>query len=340
MVFRAPITSPAAWLGPEIQDDDGWILRVDDAANREIEAALRHAQARGVSIPFDADQLPLPGFAEVLDTVPDRLEEGVGFVLVRGLEHERYSDAEAELVYWAIARHLGTLISQNARGHLLGHVRDEGRSLSDPTARGYQTAERLDFHTDQLPVDILGLYCLRTARRGGASKLVSGLTVHNVLQDERPDLLEVLYEPFNVDWRDEEPDGETPWYVTPVYGEADGKVSIRVVTSHFYESVSRFSPELGLTPTQREALAAIQEIANRPELRLSMDFQPGDIQLLNNHVVLHARDSYEDHEEPERKRHLLRAWIALPEHRQRTLSPGLEDRRRFVRAGGFATRAA
>ena len=133
---------------------------------------------------------------------------GLGVMLVRGLPRENYSRADCELIYWGIGVHIGKPVSQNARGHVLGHVTDEGRDLSDPNARGYQTRNRLDFHCDQLPFDIIGLFCLRTAKSGGTSYLVSAPAVHNTLLAERPELLDVLYQPFHVDWRGDHPDGD------------------------------------------------------------------------------------------------------------------------------------
>lgn len=326
---------PQAWLGPDIEDDPSWIHHLDDQSIEEIDAALQRVKSRGVGIPFDASEFPLPHLSSVLDGIPDRLENGLGFVLLRGIPRNRYSVEECELIYWGIGTNLGMPISQNTRGHLLGHVRDEGKSFEDPTTRGYQTSAKMDFHADQLPVDILGLFCVQTAKSGGASTLVSALTVHDVLLDERPDLVEVLHQPFSIDWRGEEPEGEQPWYESPMFSFHDGKLTSRVTSRQYFDSVTRYGDELRLSDIQREALDAVQTVANRPELRLSMDFQPGDIQLLNNHALLHAREAFEDYPEPERKRHLLRMWIALPAERRRGLSPMLADRYRFVEGGGI-----
>jgi hypothetical protein len=256
-------------------------------------------------------------------------------MLIRGIPRERYTDEECELLYWGLGAHLGTPVSQNGRGHLLGHVRDEGRIHADPTARGYQTRQRMDFHTDMLPVDVLGLFCLRTAKSGGASKLTSALTLHNVLREERPDLLEALYGMFHIDWRGEEPAGEKPFFTLPMFSERDGKVTVRINSLPYYESAARFGEQFRPTVIQREALEAVQEIANRPELMLTMEFREGDIQLINNHVMLHAREAYEDYPEPGRERHLLRMWIAVDDARRRPLADSLSARYRWVRAGGI-----
>ena len=329
------IVDAGAWIGPRIQDDSTWIHQLDDLAIAEIENALTNLHKIKARIPFSVEAFPLPTFAAKLKIILDKLEHGCGFALLRGLPRERYTDEDCALIYWGIGVHLGNPISQNARGHRLGHVRDEGRSYEDPDARGYQTHQRMDFHCDLLPVDVLGLFCLRTAKSGGVSALVSALTVHNVLGVERPDLLNTTYGLFNVDWRNEEPEGEQPWFSIPMFSVRDGKVSSRFCSRPYYESVSRYGETLVLTNLQREALDKVQEIANRPELRLSMSFQEGDIQLINNHMIMHAREAFEDYEDEARKRHLLRMWIAVSDDQRRPLSDALSGRYNWVKNGGI-----
>jgi hypothetical protein len=336
---RKIITDPGAWIGSESQHEASWIYRLDAGSAEEIDAALAHAKRCSVSIPFAADAFPLPRFAAELDGILQEVENGRGFMLLRGIPRQRYTDEDCELLYWGLMSHLGRPVSQNARGHLLGHVRDEGREIADPNARAYQTRQRMDFHTDMLPIDVLGLFCMRTARSGGESKVVSALTIHNVLREERPDLLETLYGVFHLDWRGEEPEGESPWFTLPMFSEADGKVTARIVSLPYYESASRFGEQYRPTAIQREALETVQEIANRPELMLSMDFQEGDIQLLNNHTTLHARTAYVDYDEPGRQRHLLRMWIAVSDARRRPLADALRDRYEWVRRGGIPVKS-
>jgi hypothetical protein len=333
------ITGPGAWLGSELQHDASWIHRLDARAIEEIDSALARVKRAGARIPFAADLFPLPRLAAVLDGILEEVENGRGLALLRGIPRDRYTDEECELLYWGLCAHLGRPVSQNARGHLLGHVRDEGRVIADPNVRLYQTNRRMDFHTDMLPVDVLGLFCLRAAKSGGESRVVSALTVHNVLNEERPDLLEALYGMFHVDWRGEEPAGERPWFAIPMFSACDGKVTSRICNRTYFESAARFGDEHRLGDVQREALDVAQEIANRPALMLSMYFQEGDIQLLNNHMTLHARTAYEDYDEPARQRHLLRMWIAVPDARRRQLSVALADRYRWVEKGGIPLRS-
>lgn len=337
---RPHITSPDAWTGPAIQHDLSWTYHLNAAEIAEIDAALNHVKRSGASIPFAADSFPLPRFAATLDGILEEIENGRGFKLIRGIPRQRYTDAECEMIYWGLGVHLGDPVSQNARGHRLGHVRDEGRVLADPNARAYQTSQRMDFHTDLLPIDVLGLFCMRTAKSGGASKLTSALTIHNVLREERPDLLEALYGMFHLDWRGEEPEGEQPWFTIPMFSVRDNQITARICSLVYYESAARFGEQYRPTAVQRAALGAVQEIANRPQLMLTMDFQEGDIQFINNHTMMHAREAYEDHDEPGRQRHLLRMWIAVPDAKRRPLAESLADRYRWVQRGGIPAKAA
>ena len=332
---REIITGPGAWIGPQIQQQREWIFNVDADAVDEIDAALASVKASGVRIPFERDRFPLPRLAPKLDALLDEIENGRGFVLVRGIPRAKYSDDDCELVYWGLGVHFGNPVSQNRRGHRLGHVRDEGRVISDPSARAYQTRLRMDFHTDMLPVDVLGLFCLRTAKSGGASKLVSALTIHNILREERPDLLEALYGTFHVDWRGEEPAGEKPWSALPMFSTCDGRVTTRICSLPYYDSAARFGEQYRPTALQREALETVQDIANRPEIMLTMAFEEGDIQLINNHILMHAREAFEDYDEPGRERHLLRMWIAVDDDRRRPLADALTERYRWVKRGGI-----
>ena len=329
------IEEAGAWVGPKIQDDESWIYHLSDGEVAEIDAALQNLNSSNINIPFAPNQFSLPKLADRLDLILDDLENRLGLALIRGLPRERYSDDECAKIYWGIGSHFGTPVSQNSRGHRLGHVRDEGKSYDDPTARGYQTNQKMDFHTDLLPVDILGLFCLRTSKFGGESALVSALTIHNVLSRERPDLLEVLYGDFNMDWRGEEPEGEKPYFIIPMISRVENRTTSRYVSRQYFESTSRFGDDVALKDDQREALNMVQEIANRPELRLSMKFQEGDMQFLNNHITMHSRTAFEDYEEPDLKRHLLRMWIAVEDNRRRPLSDALADRYEWVKRGGF-----
>jgi hypothetical protein len=334
------IEGPDVWLGADLQGRDDWIVRLDDGDIAEIDAALANAKKAGAALPFDTELFPLDGLRAKLDRIVGLVSHGCGVALVRGLPRERYTPEECDLIYWGIGRHMGTPVSQNPRGHMVGYVRDEGRTMGDPDARGYQTAGELQFHTDQLPTDILGLFCVNTARSGGESHIVSSLAIHNAVLEERPELLPYLYEPMAVDWRGDEPPGEPPWYMVPIFSLAEGKLTARFTNRFFVRSTVRHGEHLAPTAEQWEALEFAHSVAERPEMRLTMEFEPGDMQFINNHTTLHGRSPFEDWVEPDRKRLLLRLWIALDDGKRRPLSPLLDERYHWVREGGIPKRDA
>ena len=185
---------------------DDWIIHLDDSDIAEIDGALNVAMSRGVQVPFATADFPLDHLRARLAHLRDMVCHGYGVALLRGLPRDRYTTEECELIYWGIGAHLGRSISQSLRGDLIGYVQDEGGVMDDANVRGYKTAGALQFHCDQLPADILGLFCVNDARMGGESHIVSALAMHNVIRAERPDLLPHLYEPINVDWRGDEPE--------------------------------------------------------------------------------------------------------------------------------------
>ncbi len=310
MTDLQPYLHPSAWTAAELADPGRYTLHFDAADLDEIEAALRAAKSAGRSIPsMDAEGFPLPRLRTMLRDVRARLEDGPGVVLLRGLPVERWGKPDAALVFWGLGAHLGPAFAQNAQGDVLGHVRDLGASRADPKARGYQTREMLPFHNDS--TDVVGLMCLNTARSGGLSRVASSTAVHNELVATRPDLAATLYGDFCQDRRGEELAGERPWFVTPFFVRHAGRLFVKYNRSYVM-SAQRFEAVPRLTPLQLEALDAVARLCADPRFCLEMALEPGDIQFVCNHVVLHSRTDYEDWPEPARKRHLLRLWLRTP----------------------------
>lgn len=306
-----PVMTRAAWRGADIHDGEEWIYRLDAGEIAEIDDALAHLKSTGRQIPdVGKEHFPLKRFARTLRLLQTEIENGLGIMLVRGLPRERYSAEEMGLIYWGIGAHFGRAVAQNAQGDVLGHVRDMGRDqYKDMHARGYQTASRLPFHNDSC--DIVGLCCLETARSGGLSAVASSVAVYNELASSRPDLVQVLSEPFYADRRGEESPGQKPYYVTPTFIWHHGRMFNRYNRT-FINSAQRFNEVPRLSALQIEALDSVDRLCNDPALRLDMKLERGDMQFVNNYVVLHSRTAYEDHPEEARKRHLLRLWLRTP----------------------------
>jgi Taurine catabolism dioxygenase TauD, TfdA family len=308
--IRRPIEGPSVWFADDMRGREAeWSYRLSPAEVAQLETALRAVQARGLDIATISRQnFPLPTLGPVLDRLCEDVLNGRGFVLLRGVPVEGRPIAESAAMYWGIGAYFGSARSQNAKGHLLGHVYDlGGSSAADPTIRSYATAERQNFHIDRC--DVVALLCLRRAKSGGLSAIASSMAVHNVMLERRPDLLDQLYQPMPVDRRGEVPEGKAPFYEAPVFNPYAGNVSVLYSRLHIGSS-QRFAEARRLTPADIEALDMLGALAADDALRLDMTFMPGDIQFLHNHTILHARTGYEDWPEAERKRHLLRLWLA------------------------------
>ncbi len=306
-----PLDGPASWYGPELSKDQSWIYPLSEGEIQEVWAATEPLVANNVEIAaITKDRFPLPGLGSRLADICNAVTKGRGFALLRGLPSDKWNHRELATAFYGIGTHFGNVRAQNAKGHILGHVKDLGRDAEhDPTARVYQTAERQTFHTDRS--DIVALLCLQTAKSGGASSLVSSITIYNEIYRRAPELLPTLFQPFAVDRRGEEAPGQKGYSLTPVFTWYKGYLSAYFL-KRYIESAKRFDDVPPLSSEQRAAIELVDELANDPALHLHMDFKPGDMQWVYNHTTLHDRTAFEDWPEDHRKRHLLRLWLSVP----------------------------
>ena len=296
--FPPTLSGPAVWLGPEMAARSDWLEHFSDEQVRELEAAAQNGD------------FTLPQLAPRLAGIREELLRGRGFALLRGLPVQRWGQALSEVAFVGLGRHLGTALPQNAQGDLLGHVRDLGLKGDDPKVRIYQTAERQTFHTDSC--DIVGLLCLTEAQQGGDSALVSSSTLWNEMRARRPDLAALLLQPMATDRRGEVPPGDKPYFEIPVFNWYAGEMSA-IYQRQYIDSAQRFADAPRLTPRHVEALDLFDTLANDRALHFLMRLQPGDVQLVHNHTLLHDRTAFVD--TPQQRRHLLRLWLAPPDAR-------------------------
>jgi len=308
------INSPAAWVGREMQGTpEKWLKQLTTEQISDLENAAHHYLSLGRDVgQITAKDFPLGAFSEHLKALQSKLLTGCGLEVIRGLPIEDVSAEFAATVFCGIGAHLGAARSQNAAGHILGHVRDTGASSKDTNTRIYQTSERQSFHTDS--ADVVGLLCLKTAKEGGRSLLVSALSIYNRMREQRPDLLERLFDPIATDRRGEIPEGAKPFMEIPVLNWYEGQLTV-FYQRQYIDSAQRFDGVLRLTPQHVEALDMFDALANDPELSFGMQLQPGDMQFVYNHSQLHDRTGFVDWPEPEDRRHLLRLWLSLPQDR-------------------------
>jgi hypothetical protein len=318
---RQPLKGRAAWHGKELDASGDWIRTLDDTQRREIDDALaRIKRARAPLLGFTRDDFPLASTADLLGLISDELENGRGMVRLRGLPVERYSDDDIRQIFWGIGAHLGTAVYQNAKGEIMGEVRDETKlptrtyapleegKIASSRARARSTGP-LRWHTDRC--DVIALLCVRNAKAGGISKLTSIVTIYNEILRRRPDLLEMLCQDY---WRARPTDEDGPTssraIALPVFGVRDGKLTCQY--SRTYVEQAQELPQVPrITPAQNEALDLLAAVAE--EVCLYSPFVPGDIQLLNNHVIFHGRTAYEDDSATHQL--LFRLWLSMPNSR-------------------------
>jgi len=337
--MTGPILGRVAWQGKDLAASSDWIRPLTSAEVEEIDGALRVVQRRHLAWrDMTKDDFPIPRFAAALAEIRDELENGRGVVLLRRIPVERYSEEELRIIYWGIGLHAGTPRYQNPRGELIGDVRDENRlygsvreAVTPGTLRSSRNKARsagpLRFHTDR--VDVVTLFCVRPAATGGLSKIASAVSVHNAILARRPDLHELLCQPY-YHTRQGEAGGEARYYAMPLFAVRDGRFTSQY--SRTFVEAAQHIPEVPrMSAAQNEALDLWAEVCE--ELCYSMDMRPGDIQLLNNHVVYHARTTYEDDPTPGRDRFLMRLWLSMPN--SRALPEGYETLWGSIEAGAL-----
>ena len=302
---------PAVWYRADWEQCDDWIIELTEKEIRELKNAVSLSQAVPI-VEMSACSFTLPSLASRIRKLRNELIHGRGFGVLRGLPVYEWDRESLARAYYGIGCHLGVPVSQNAQGHLLGHVYDLGLNPMDPVNRVYQTNYRQLFHTDS--TDIVGLLCLQPARSGGQSSICSSSTIYHEIAERRPDLLKVLCQRFHIDRKGEIPQGEDETYEMAVFYPDEERVTC-IYARDFIDAAQRHSHVAPLTTEQVDALNLIDELAASGDLRLDIDFLPGDIQFLHNHQILHARTSYEDWPEPERRRHLLRLWLSTADGR-------------------------
>jgi hypothetical protein len=300
-----PIVDPAGWTARELSLNDDWSYTLSNADCDEIAGTVGAIEKRGLDIKdIGRDDFILPKVAGIMADLRDELLNGRGFVLIRGLPVAHMTRAQSAIAYWGLGAHLGRAVSQNGKGHLLGHVKDVGSDYGDANTRGYLTNAHMGFHSDRC--DYVGLMCLQPSKSGGESRIASAVTHYNEILARRPDLMEELVKDYCWSWVGEIPPGDLPYYRMPVFSFQDGFMCVRGVSTQIFKSQGMAGvPDF--TEKQIEALEFYKTIVE--EVAFDMEFRQGDIQILHNHVTLHSRRGFTDWPEPERKRHLLRLWL-------------------------------
>jgi hypothetical protein len=319
LILKQKITGPAAWTGQGLAGDTSWIHVLTADAVASIDAALAAVKGKGLKFPhFGKADFPLDAQALKLPQHANELENGRGFMLMRGLPIERYSDDDINIIYYGIGLHLGEPVRQNPKGELLGSVMNVGDTSLKATTRVYETNLYLPYHSD--PSDVVGLLCVRQAKSGGVSSLVSVAAVYNEILEHHPEFLGLYYRPMYFAHLCEPLPS-----LSPIFSHHLGKLSCRYLRQ--YIELGHEIREQPLSKVEFEALDLFDSIIHKASIRVDMMLEPGDIQFANNYAVLHSRTEFEDDANPALHRKLLRLWLKMPN--ARTLAPEFPGRNGF-----------
>lgn len=314
-----PVTDPSAWTRADMDSDKSWIYALNNQESNQLNNALTHLVH--ADIPHrkvKANNFPLENFETLIRSIQDQIENGRGIAVLKGLPVAGKTVEEVELLYAGIAAHIGKSIVQDTQGTVIDHVYDRGQNYNDISVRGYTTNAKLTPHCDS--GDIVALLCVRPAREGGINTVSSSMAVYNAILAEHPHLLEALYTGFHYNIRGNGPPGkfvDITAHRVPVYSFHDGKLSCR-----FNEKAMLTAEQLPgvdtLTELETEAIKTVARLSTSREMSFDIMLEPGDLLLLCNHSIFHTRAAFEDWNEPERKRLLLRKWINIPNGRALT----------------------
>jgi hypothetical protein len=331
------VLEPAGeWYAADVADESLWTETLSGAELEEIDSALRSALAKSHDVmDISKEDFPLRAVKSRLKSIEGELINGRGFVRLRGIERDRYSREEMEMIYWGIGMQLGAPWPQNQYGHVLGDVTDQGVDPASPTSRGNEIGGiAFPYHSDGS--DLVGLMCLQSPKSGGASTVANALAIHNDLVRESPELAAELYRPQPYHFRGAEPKGARAWYEMPVFTNWGGRLFVRYIRPYIVAS-QKLEDAPRITERAELAMQRVDAMTQDPNYNVFMDLEPGDMQFINNYHVLHARAAYEDDREAGLIRHLKRLWLATdaladrPPYFQRNLSSDWEKARSVSR---------
>ncbi|ETW93367.1 MAG: hypothetical protein ETSY1_39510 [Candidatus Entotheonella factor] len=307
-VSRQPIAGSSAWRPSDFPTQDAYTFTLTEAHLSAFDQALEaNRQANRGCEDITWQDFALEPIARDVALWRDDVLHGRGFIVLRELPLDRYSEDDITTIFWGLGTHFGRAVSQSNLGDRMGHVIDVGGK--DRRERAYRNSRELMLHTDR--ADILGMACLQKAMSGGVSGYASAHTIYNEMLATRPDLVELLFEGFHYHRRGEQQSGEpavTPEKV-PVLSAWEDELSVVYLRSY----IDMGANELGqpLSEQALEALDLFETLADREDIKLTFTLEPGEVIFFNNCVLLHNRTGFEDYPEPERKRHLLRLWLMM-----------------------------
>lgn len=299
-----PFDSPAAWKAADFAGKDDITVELTPRHIDAFDAALKRLNSRGLNDIRRNDFL-LPDIADDIRNWRGEIEDGRGVLILRGFPLDRYSADEIERLWFGLGTHFGRAVSQSVLGDLVGHVVDVAGP--DSRQRAYRNSRELHLHTDRC--DTVGMFCLQKAWKGGVSSYASALAVHDEMLRTCPELLVPLWRGFHLHLFGEQQPGKPPYSPVriPVFSALDDVTTVILLRGYVDMAAEEF--DLPVSELEWKALDTFEEIANRPEFRFDFTLEPGEAMIFNNCVILHKRTGFEDHADPDLKRHLMRLWL-------------------------------
>ena len=322
-----PASGPNVWFGSDLENDLSWLTHLTSSEVKEVLTALQFVKQLDVPVhKINKKVFPLPILGPRLKEIVDQVEHGRGFAVLRGIPVNAHEQEDAVKISWGLCSYLGRGIPQSREGDYVNHIIDltdikatTNKNLAHVVSRdelrvSHHGGRRL-WHTDT--ADIVALLCLRKARSGGQSWLASAKATHNVILSEHPECLPALYEGYYYHrLADDQAAGTSSLSreKVPVFSaRGANNLSCYYIPEPIQRAIDREKVEYSEVATRARDL--IEEIPHRPEMKLTMDLEPGDLQIIDNRSLLHARADYEDWPELERRRHLLRLWLRVKQGR-------------------------
>jgi len=310
-IMEHSLASPMTWAAQTLFENDG-LVTLDGDCIAELDSAAAEIEANPLAIEaLHPRHFEMTACQAAMARVREQIDNGIGFAIIDRLPVERLETEPAKKLYWLLMSMIDRPVAQKWDGTMVYDVTDTGKkSRPGSGVRSSKTNGGQSYHTDNafnLPPDFVALFCLRTARKGGVSGLVSLETVHNLMLAECPEVLPRLYQPFHFDRQMEHAPDDARLSFKPVF-ESDGarvyaNFSPRLI-EHAYEMNNK-----EMDATARDAINALMRIPERAGLGKSFAFERGQIQIVNNRRLGHRRTAFRDWDEPKRRRHLVRIWL-------------------------------
>ena len=303
--------APSAWEIEDLRSTNDWCFEIDQADRKQITTSIKSVFDKDRDLfDYSPDEFDLGTSWEIIERALLEAHHQKGLSIVRGLPREDLNHEEFRLLSWAIGLKAGVARPQGLASQYISAVQDAGTDYRAANGRGYSSNAELDFHVDV--ADLTILTCYNKAKSGGQSMISSGVTAHNYLIKERPDLAEIAYQHFYFSRQEEQAPDEKPFYSLPLFEEEKGNLFCnwnrnRVQSAQNIEGI----PEL--SKLQKETMDFLDEILTRPELMYTMYLEPGDMQIINNYRMFHSRTGYLDYENDLKKRCLYRLWLSPPD---------------------------